>query len=206
MIFILYRLLPLLLLVVVFFCSSSLVQARSYGDKSSSTSGDDDSEDGGAVQAGRLGTTTTTNRAAKCEQCTNIGGWRCDNIRGKNTPWCYQSSNRKLKKWIRRGFCLQKCAELGLPHPAHRNCCTSAHEAEDDSKTGGDNEDNGVDSTPRADTCAQCTDKVSRGMAKRGIACNDIGDLGKRCLRYQRWVSQGWTDWDLCRKTCSDIG
>ena len=203
----------LLLLSAVLLSRGSLVEAWRYGEDLSSTSGDDSSsEDGGAiVQAGRLG--GVTNRASTCEQCTNIGGWRCDNLHDRNTPWCYQSSNRKLKKWVRKGFCLQKCAELGLPHPAHRNCCTSAHdvEEEDNDETNNDNNasDNGSEedeSTPRADTCAQCTDKVSNGMAKRGITCSDISDLGKRCLRYQRWVSQGWTDWDLCRKTCSDIG
>ena len=70
------------------------------------------------------------------------------------------------------------------------------------------NDNDEGDSTPRADACAQCTDKVSNGMARRGIACTDIdpADLGKRCLRYQRWFDQGWKDWDLCRKTCSDAG
>lgn len=82
---------------------------------------------------------------------------------------------------------------------------------EDDSDETSDNDANDNDSgkdesTPRADACVQCTDKVSNGMAKRGMTCGDISDLGKRCMRYQRWVSQGWTDWDLCRKTCSDIG
>ena len=196
----------LLLLALLLLHSNSLVQAWRGDD---STSADDSSEDGGA---GRLGSTTTsstatTNRAGSCEACSNKGTWRCDNLHNDATPWCYQSKNPKLKKWLKKGFCIQRCAELGLPHPLHQNCCI-----DDDSDSNVDaddtNDNDEGDSTPRVDACTQCTDKVSSGMARRGIACADINpaDLGKRCLRYQRWFDQGWKDWDLCRKTCSDGG
>mmetsp|Transcript_22793 Transcript_22793/g.54071 ORF Transcript_22793/g.54071 Transcript_22793/m.54071 type:complete len:577 (-) Transcript_22793:112-1842(-) len=154
---------------------------------------------------------------ASCEECSNIGNWRCDNLDDDTTPWCYQSSNPKLKKWLKKGWCIQRCAELGKPHPLHQNCCIDDDSDSDvdvdvddtnDSDNDNDNDNDEGDSTPRADACTKCADKVSSGMARRGIACADIdpADLGKRCLRYQRWFDQGWKDWDLCRKTCSKIG
>ena len=150
---------------------------------------------------------------ASCEECSNIGNWRCDNLDDDATPWCYQSSNPKLKKWLKKGWCIQRCAELGKPHPLHQNCCIDDDSDSDvdvdvDVDVDDTNDNDEGDSTPRADACTKCADKVSSGMARRGIACADIdpADLGKRCLRYQRWFDQGWKDWDLCRKTCSKIG